>query len=188
MSIHDDNRKALFEKNTYKNWQTPWCFFNLFNKKYKFEWDMAASKWNRLCKKYVTKKDDALNITWPENTSIWCNPPYDSRTLKYWLERGWDAARRGSDVVYLLHGRIDTIWFHEWAIRGTIGIVRGRLKFLYHGKVQSSAPFPSVVVIYRPKHVQIYNEHGIPNRPDTFIIDLRGRFKKFPRVIKRFPR
>lgn len=189
MTIHDDDRKVLFEQNTYKNWQTPKWFFKLFDKKYKFEWDMAASKWNALCKNYVTKKQDALKIDWPGNTSIYCNPPYNSRTLGKWFSKGFDAARRGSNVVFLVHGRIDTAWFHEWAVRGTIIIIRGRLKFLFHEKEQSSATFPSLVVIYRPKYVKRYDEYGISNKLNVFIMDGRKHtFKKFSRPVKRFPR
>ena len=57
MSIHTDQRKALFkQKNKITYYETPFWFFNKYNKTYKFEWDMASSKKNALCKNYVTKK------------------------------------------------------------------------------------------------------------------------------------
>lgn len=47
----------------------------------------------------------------------------------------------------LLPARTDTKWWHEWvAPYAELRFVKGRLKF---GGAKNSAPFPSVVAIYR---------------------------------------
>ncbi len=47
----------------------------------------------------------------------------------------------------LLPARTDTKWFHEYVLhKAEIRFIKGRLKF---GDGNNSAPFPSMVVIYR---------------------------------------
>ena len=47
----------------------------------------------------------------------------------------------------LLPARTDTRWFHEFIYdKSEIRFVKGRLKF---GNASASAPFPSMVVIFR---------------------------------------
>ena len=50
----------------------------------------------------------------------------------------------------LLPARTDTKWFHNYIVtqRYEIRFVRGRLKF---GGAKNSAPFLSMVVVFRPK-------------------------------------
>ena len=49
--------------------------------------------------------------------------------------------------MYLLPSRTDTRWFHEHGLKADeIRFIRGRLKF---GDATNSAPFPSVVLVYR---------------------------------------
>lgn len=55
---------------------------------------------------------------------------------------------RGATVVCLVPSRTDTEWFHEYALRGEIRFIRGRLKF---NGAKNSAPFPSLLVIFRPE-------------------------------------
>jgi site-specific DNA-methyltransferase (adenine-specific) len=50
-------------------------------------------------------------------------------------------------VVMLLPARTDTKWFHEYIYgKAEIRFIKGRLKF---GDVKNSAPFPSMVVIFK---------------------------------------
>lgn len=73
---------------------------------------------------------------------VYCNPPY-GRGVEKWLEK-----RLGTELaVYLLPSRTDTKWWHEHAMQASeIRFLRGRLKF---GGSKNSAPFPSVVLIYK---------------------------------------
>lgn len=65
---------------------------------------------------------------------------------KYW-EMGKKAAESEGTVVCLLPARTDTKWFHEYINgKAEIRFVKGRLKF---GGSKNSAPFPSMIVIFR---------------------------------------
>ena len=73
----------------------------------------------------------------------WCNPPY-GRQIGKWVKK---AAECGATVVMLLPARTDTAWFHNYILgKAEIRFLRGRLKF---GDSKNSAPFPSMIVIYR---------------------------------------
>ena len=52
-------------------------------------------------------------------------------------------------MVCLLPARTDTLWFHRFALphAAELRFFRGRLRF---GEAQHSAPFPSVLVVFRP--------------------------------------
>ena len=50
----------------------------------------------------------------------------------------------------LVHARTDTRWFHDWVYgKAELRFVKGRLKF---GGSKNSAPFPSMVAIYRRRN------------------------------------
>lgn len=49
----------------------------------------------------------------------------------------------------LIPSRTDTRWFHEWIYgKAEIRFIKGRLKF---GNAKNSAPFPSMIVVFRPE-------------------------------------
>lgn len=75
------------------------------------------------------------------------NPPY-GREIGKWMKKALEASKEGALVACLVPARTDTDWWHEYAMKGEIRFIRGRLKF---GGSQNSAPFPSAVVIFRPQ-------------------------------------
>jgi phage N-6-adenine-methyltransferase len=84
---------------------------------------------------------DGLLASWAGHR-VFCNPPY--RTIRPWLQKSPEALL----AVYLVPARTDTAWWHELAWgRAEVRFLRGRLKF---GGSKTSAPFPSVVLVYRP--------------------------------------
>ena len=81
-----------------------------------------------------------------ERERVWCNPPY-GREIGKWVEKAYNESLKGAMVVMLLPARTDTKWFHDYIYgKAEIRFVRGRLKF---GDSKNSAPFPSMVVIFR---------------------------------------
>ena len=71
----------------------------------------------------------------------------------------WLASKYGATVVMLIPARTDTAWWHEYASRGDVRFLRGRVRFLRNGethtsatKARQSSPFPSAVVVFRPSH------------------------------------
>lgn len=91
-------------------------------------------------------ENDGLARSWA-GERIFCNPPYGN------VIRNWLAKAREADVaVFLLPARTDTRWWHEYALDADeIRFIRGRLKF---GGSKNSAPFPSVVLVYRGQRRQ----------------------------------
>ncbi len=123
---------------------TPIALFERLNREFGFTLDAAASHENALCEKFLSKEDDALTQSW--TGVVWCNPPYGIHIGK-WVEKGFNEAQRGGVIVMLLPASTDTLWFHRWCMKGEVRFIKGRLKF---GNTASTAPFPSMVVIFRP--------------------------------------
>lgn len=136
--------QALFTSRT-DEWETPKDFFDTMNKEFHFNLDVCATKVNAKCEKYYTKKEDGLSQQWHGN--CWMNPPY-GREIGKWMKKALEASKEGALVACLVPARTDTAWWHEYAMKGEIRFIRGRLKF---GGSQNSAPFPSAVVIFRPQ-------------------------------------
>jgi hypothetical protein len=74
------------------------------------------------------------------------NPPY-GRGISVWMEKAYNESRQGALVVCLIPSRTDTLWWHNYAMKGEIRFIKGRIKFGGH---ENPAPFPSAVVIFRP--------------------------------------
>ena len=95
---------------------------------------------------YFTKLDDGLTKIWFGN--VFCNPPY-GRVIGDWVKKAYMSfENKDCDLaVMLLPARTDTKWFHEYIYgKAEIRFVKGRLKF---GGCKNSAPFPSMVVIWK---------------------------------------
>ena len=142
-----DDEPAYFKSNK-DDWETPDNFFAALNERYRFTLDVCASADNAKCKRFFTKEDDALAQDWGKEV-CWMNPPY-GRHISEWLHHARIAAGLGATVVALLPARTDTAWWHEHVMRRSseVYFVKGRLKFK---GAASSAPFPSAVVVWRPK-------------------------------------
>lgn len=138
--------KALFTSNK-EDWETPQDLFDKLNDEFHFTIDVCASSENAKCEKYFTKEQNGLSQKW-EGT-IWCNPPY-GKHIGLWTRKAlFNSQLVGSTVVMLLPARTDTGWFHAYVYgKAEIRFLKGRLKF---GNSKNSAPFPSMLVIYRGK-------------------------------------
>lgn len=139
------NTEVMFSSEKH-DWETPQDFFDQLNKEFSFTLDPAATKENHKCKKYFTQEENGLVKSWKGET-VFCNPPY-SRSMGAWIEKGYLESRdKDTVVVMLLPVRTDTRWFHSWVYgKAEIRFIKGRLRF---GGNKNSAPFPSMVVIYR---------------------------------------
>ena len=126
-------------------WATPQAFFDELNKEFGFELDVCALPENAKCEKYYTPEIDGLKQQW--RGICWMNPPY-GREIGAWMKKAYESSLEGATVVCLVPARTDTRWFHDFAMRGEIRFIKGRLKF---GDSKNSAPFPSAVVVFRGK-------------------------------------
>ena len=137
--------KGLFTSKT-PEWETPQDLFDELNEKYNFQLDVCANMHNTKCKKYYTKEQDGLKQDWRKDCRDWkwMNPPY-GREISKWVEK----AAKERYVVALLPARTDTRWFHNYIYnkpKTEIRFIKGRLKF---GGAKNSAPFPSMIVIFK---------------------------------------
>lgn len=136
------NKDLMFSSKT-NEWATPQEFFDKLNAEFNFTLDPCATKENAKCEKFYTQEDDGLKQSW-DNETVFCNPPY-GRGIKYWVKKASEAT--GGAVVMLIPARTDTTYFHNYILgKAEIRFIRGRLKF---GGSLNSAPFPSMVVIFK---------------------------------------
>lgn len=131
----------LFFSSKSEEWATPQDFFEQIDKEFHFNLDACATAENAKCDKYYTKEQDGLSQEW--DGIIWCNPPY-GRSIGMWVKKAYESK---ATVVLLVPARTDTKWFHDYVLgKAEVRFVKGRLKF---GGCKNSAPFPSMLVVYR---------------------------------------
>lgn len=127
-------------------WETPIELFRQLDDEFGFELDVCALPETAKCKRYFTPSDDGLTQSW-NGMTCWMNPPY-GRSIIDWMRKAYEESQRGCTVVCLVPARTDTEWWHQYAMRGEIRYLRGRVRF---GEATSSAPFPSAIVIFRDR-------------------------------------
>lgn len=133
--------EILFSSNK-EDWETPQELFNELDQEFNFTIDVCADNRNKKCKRFYTKEENGLLQNW-NNEIVWCNPPY-GRKIGEWVKK---AEESNATVVMLLPARTDTKWFHKYIYKkAEIRFIKGRLKF---GNSKNSAPFPSMIVIFR---------------------------------------
>ena len=130
-----------------EEWGTPNDLWIQLDAEFGFELDVCATAENARCSRYYTREQDGLEQPW--EGVCWCNPPY-GREIGRWVRRAYESSLAGGTVVCLVPARTDTGWWHDWAMKGEIRFIRGRLKFVGGYGRGHNAPFPSAVVIYRP--------------------------------------
>ena len=138
--------KVLFSS-AKEEWETPQDLFNALNDEFHFTVDVCALPENAKCNEYFTPEMDGLVQHW--GGVCWCNPPYGRKIIN-WVIKAKMAQSTGATVVMLLPARTDTKWFHEYIYNGwntEIRFIKGRLKF---GGSKNAAPFPSMIVIFKP--------------------------------------
>ncbi len=126
-------------------WATPQDFFDVVNMEFGFTLDPCCTHENAKAPKFYTLAEDGLTQDWADEV-VWMNPPY-GRVIGDWMQKAYEASRKGATVVCLVPSRTDTRWWHDYAMKGEIRLLRGRLKF---GGAKTNAPFPSALVIFRP--------------------------------------
>jgi|TARA_Y100001951_G_C11129737_1_gene177547 phage N-6-adenine-methyltransferase len=143
-----DNIELFFSSKT-NHWSTPNELFNTLNKEFEFTLDPCATKENAKCKKYYTKKENGLIQDW-SNEIVFMNPPY-GREIKHWIQKAYEESLKGAIVVCLVPARTDTIYWHNYCLKGKVRFIKGRLKF---GNSKNSAPFPSAIVVFTQKNLK----------------------------------
>ena len=135
MSVHFSSKTDL--------WATPQDFFDKVAAEHgPFDLDVCALRENAKAPVFFTPEDDVLKQEW--FGKCWMNPPY-GREIGDWMRKAYEAGQQGAMVVCLVPARTDTRWWHDYAIKGAVTFIKGRLKF---GDAKANAPFPSALVIF----------------------------------------
>ncbi len=150
-------------------WETPATLFMELGYEFYLTLDVAASSDNRKCREYYGLDhpvySDGLIGGWLDRLkaigsvqgACWMNPPYSRGLQAKFIRKAAQERLRGVLTVALLPARTDTKVFHEciydaskWQARPGIEIrlLPGRLKF---GGATNGAPFPSMIVVFRPE-------------------------------------
>ena len=135
--------KVLFSHNS-DEWETPHCLFDELDKEFEFDIDVCATADNRKCPEFYTEWHNGLIMPWRSGWTVWCNPPYSN--IAPWCKR---CSEHEGTAVMLVPARTDTRWFHDYCYKKPnveIRFIKGRLKF---SNSKNSAPFPSMIVIFR---------------------------------------
>lgn len=137
-SVHFSSKTEL--------WATPQDFFDKLNEEFDFETDVCALPSNAKCRRFFSPEVDGLKQTW--RGVCWMNPPY-GRVISAWIKKAHESAVAGATVVALVPARTDTRWWHDYVQKASeIRFVKGRLRF---GNATASAPFPSAIIVFRPR-------------------------------------
>lgn len=136
--------KVLFSSNS-DEWSTPVDIYKDLDKEFNFTLDPCSTKENHKAQKYFTAEDNGLLQNWG-GENVFVNPPYSN--IAEWVKKAWkESTKDNTLVVLLIPARTDTRYFHEYIYhRAEIRFIKGRLHF---GEAVNSAPFPSMVVIFR---------------------------------------
>lgn len=139
---------ALFSSNS-DEWETPQKLFDELDQEFHFVFDLAATSCNSKCGiKYLNRAINSLTQDWTIFSGyLWLNPPYSNITE--WVKKAYEENLTGAKIVMLIPARTDTQYFHNWIYKNPnveIRFLKGRLKF---SNSKNSAPFPSMLVIFR---------------------------------------
>ena len=143
--------KGMFTSTT-DLWATPQDFFDGLDAEFHFTLDPCALPENAKCAKYYTHDINGLTQDWTGEV-VFCNPPY-GRAIADWVRKCYEESQKpDTKVVMLIPARTDTSYFHDYIYhKAELRFVRGRLKF---GNAEQGAPFPSMVVIFKRKEIEL---------------------------------
>ena len=146
--MNNSTTQLMFSSKS-NEWATPQPFFDKLDEKFNFTLDPCATTKTAKCKKYYTAKDDGLSKSW-EGETVFVNPPY-GKELKHWVKKAYEESRNpNTTVVLLCPARTDTQYFHNYMMKASeLHFIKGRLKFESDSKEKNSAPFPSVVAVFK---------------------------------------
>jgi site-specific DNA-methyltransferase (adenine-specific) len=154
-------------------WQTPQWLFDLLNKEFEFDCDVAATRENTKCCLFMV---DALSLPdWcgyddhfetddgdgdiPVN-KFFLNPPYSAALINAFMKKAYEESSKGAIVVCLVPVSGDK-WWIDYALKAQeIRYIRGRVKFVGYdedgNQVNGSPMFSSCVVIFRPTNARYF--------------------------------
>jgi site-specific DNA-methyltransferase (adenine-specific) len=144
--MSDQKQKGYINKSKTDSWATPEHIKKGLNLEFAFD-DFDP------CPLNDNPEFNGLNIEWANCSFV--NPPYSRlKTTKKsgigWIEKAHIECQKNKTAVLLIPARTDTTWFHDIIIKYDyeVRFIKGRLTF---PPAPNSAPFPSMLVIFKMK-------------------------------------
>jgi len=111
--------------------------FKALNDHFGFNYDLACTHENQLCKFGLTTSDDALRVDWHLfNGYLWLNPPYAN--IEPWALKCYEESLLGAKIVLLTPASVGSNWFRDWVYqKAWVRFLNGRLTFVGH-----KSPYP----------------------------------------------
>lgn len=105
--------------------------------------DLAALASNKFCEKFFSPEDDAFKFSWWEiKGRCWLNPPFTF--LRPWIEKAYNDARLGADIVCLVPAAVGSRWFRKFVFKkADVYFLDGRIVF----DQESGTPYPKDCMI-----------------------------------------
>lgn len=133
-------------------WQTPKAIFDYYDRRFKFNCDVACSDENRLVNEHwLTIEDNALHYSTDWNSVNWCNPPYSD--IMPWVKKAVSEMKQGALTVMLIPADTSVKWF-KFAFENCTEchFISGRISFINAetGKPVSGNNKGSVVFVFDP--------------------------------------
>jgi len=137
------NTLKVLTSSVKQDWETPQDLFEKLNQEFHFTLDVCASTTNFKCSSYYTEQEDGLKQNWGKE-ACWMNPPY-GREIGKWMKKAYESWQAGATVVCLVPSRTGAKWFQDYALKGCLRFLPGRIRFV---GAKHSAPFDSILVIF----------------------------------------
>ena len=119
------------------DWKTPKALYAQLDKEFWFDFDPCPPN----------PTFDGLTCEWSHGAN-YVNPPY-GREIPKWTAKAVQEWKKGKTIVMLVPSRTDTRWWHDHIMQADeIRFIKGRLCF---DDCKSPAPFPSAIIIFRPR-------------------------------------
>jgi len=142
-----NNTMSVMTSSKDMTWATPKEWFTYLNLEFGFTLDPCCQHETAKCEKHYTPAEDGLSKSWADER-VFMNPPY-GRDIGEWMKKAYTESRvNNALVVCFVPARVDTNWWHDYAIKGEVRFPKGRVKF---EGATASAPFPIAIVIFRPR-------------------------------------
>lgn len=137
---------------------TPDEFYQKLNLVFDFKLDAAATKKNTKCRRFFTKKDNALTKQWKTKGWVWLNPPFSREAggITKWLNKAFDEVLWGNarGVVCLVICDVSTAGRQlAWDQANEIVELSPRINFESPGKKNRKGGLQSYqLVIFDSEH------------------------------------
>jgi len=124
------NATSPRDKNqTKQDYGTPDNFFKPLDSHFGFNYDLACTSENKLCKFGLTMSDDSLRVEWHKLEGyLFLNPPFAN--IGPWAKKCYEESLLGAKIILLTPASVGSNWFRDWVFKKSkIRFLNGRLTF-----------------------------------------------------------